>query len=144
MLLGICIQKKNINHYSKPFILNDIDDTFFIAQILRDVDYCTIMELNEIFDISIVIYPEKTSFYDGNSKNLDPSTFKLLGKYRISFNVIKESFSLSDFKKGTFSKKLDNSYDLEINFSTILKDNNNHEYFLLTPSIYAKKSYLTK
>ena len=144
MLLGICIQKNNINYYCKPFILNTEDEIYFIGQIIRDVDYSLIINLNETFDLFLIIYPDKFSFYTANTNNSEPSDFKILGKYTITFDKIEELFSLSDFKKGTFNKKLDNTYDLEITFSTILRNNNNSEYFLLTPSIYGKKSYLTK
>ena len=141
MFLGLCIKKDDINHYSKPFFLNDTDKNIFIAQIIRDVDFSLFINLNDIFELTIIIYPMKDSYYNANKNNLDPTSFKVLGKYNIIFDKIDDIIILDNFKKGILKKRLDDNYDIDIEFSIILMKNN-EDYILSTPIIKGNKNYL--
>jgi len=141
MFLGLCIKKDGINHYCKPFFLNDNDENIFIAQIIRDVDFSLIINLNDIFELTIIIYPMKDSYYNANKNNLNPNTFKVLGKYNIIFDKIDDMIILDNFKKGVLRKKLDDNYDVDIEFSIILMENK-VDYILSTPIIKGNKNYL--
>jgi hypothetical protein len=141
MFLGLCIKRDNVNHYCKPFFLNDIDENLFIGQIIRDVDFSLIINLNDIFELTIIIYPMKDSYYIANKNNLDPSTFKVLGKYNIIFDKINDMIMLDNFKKGVMKKRLNDNYDLDIEFSIILMKNK-VDYILSTPFIKGNKNYL--
>ena len=141
MFLGLCIKKNEINHYSKPFFLNDTDENIFIAQIIRDVDFSLIINLNDIFELTVIIYPMKDSYYSANKNNLDPTTFKVFGKYNIIFDKIDNLIILDNFKKGVLKKRLDDNYEVDIEFSIILMKNN-EDYILSTPFIKGHKNYL--
>lgn len=141
MFLGLCIKKNDINHYSKPFFLNDTDENIFIAQIIRDVDFSLFINLNDMFELTVIIYPMKDSYYNANKNNLDPTTFKVLGKYNIIFDKIDNLIILDNFKKGVLKKRLDDNYDVDIEFSIILMKNN-EDYILSTPFIKGNKNYL--
>jgi hypothetical protein len=141
MFLGLCIKKDDINHYCKPFFLNDTDENIFIAQIIRDVDFSLIINLNDIFELTVIIYPMKDSYYNANKNNLDPNTFKVLGKYNIIFDKIDNIIILDNFKKGVLKKRLDDNYDVDIEFSIILMENK-VDYILSTPFVKGNKNYL--
>jgi len=141
MFLGLCIKKDEINNYCKPFFFNDIDENIFIGQIIRDVDFSLIINLNDMFELTIIIYPMKDSYYSANKNNLDPNTFKVLGTYNIIFDKISDIIILGNFKKGVLKKRLDDNYDIDIEFSVILMKNK-EDYILSTPYIKGNKKYL--
>lgn len=141
MFLGLCMKRNNINYYTKPFFLNDNNEDSFIGQIIRDVDFSLYIKLNDIFEISIIIYPEKDSYYIANKNNLEPDIFKILGKYPIVLDKIDDMIVFDNVKKGVIRKKLDEVYDINIEFSVILMKNG-LDYILSHPYIYGKNNFL--
>ena len=140
MFLGIAIKNNGMYSYSKPFILNNELKDKFIAQIIRDVDFSILLKNGEMIILDIVIYPNKYSYYEANSKNTSNNLFKKLGSYNLLFEN-NEDINFQDFKKGYFKKLLDQENNLNISFSTIyMKDED--KYIVTTPLIYGNKSYL--
>ena len=138
MYLGICIKVNNTYSFSKSFLMNTIDNKFY-AQILRDVDYSLILDDKEEFTLYLLIYPQKTSYYDAN-KNPDLiNSFKILGEY-----IMKVDNLLKNIHKYSLTKKLDELYELEINFGIIKYTNHNNDerYILNTPNISGNVEYL--
>jgi hypothetical protein len=140
MYLGLFFKKNNINYFSKPF-LTEFDNKTFISQIIRDIDFSILINLNDSIEFSIIIYPEKFSFYIANINNLEKTTFKILGKYNIFFDIINDIIIFKDFKKGKFKKKLNDFYDLSIEFSVLFTENK-LGYVLSTPTIKGTKNYI--
>ena len=140
MFLGICIKYNNTYRYSKPFFLN-IDDDTFIAQIIRDVDYSFLINLNDTFELNVIIYPRNDSYFEANKDNIEPINFKILGKYTVNTDNIKFSTTYNNFNKGSLIKKLDNQYDVNIEFSILLLENKK-DYMLSTPCITGNRNYL--
>lgn len=147
MLLGICIKRNNIYHYSKPFIVNNyvdnIGNNVFCAQIMRDIDFSVLLELNDNIVIDIIIYPNKMSSYDANLKNKDPDLFTKLGSYNVVFNNIIEKTCIDNFEKGKYCLKLDNPYNLEIEFTTIIRQRE-RDYIITTPTITGNSNFLNQ
>ena len=140
MFLGIAIKNNGMYSYSKPFILNNELKDKFIAQIIRDVDFSILLKNGEMIILDIVIYPNKYSYYEANSKNTSNNLFKKLGSYNLLFEN-NEDINFQDFKKGYFKKLLDQENNLNISFSTIyMKDED--KYIVTPPLIYGNKSYL--
>ena len=135
------MKKDNVNHYCKPFFLNDIDKNIFIGQVIRDVDFSLFVKLNDIFELSIIIYPKKDSYYTANKNNLEPNNFKILGNYTLVIDKIEDLIIMDNLKKGVIRKKLNENYDIDIEFSIIIMKNNT-DYILSTPYIKGNKDYL--
>ena len=140
MILGIAIKNNGIYSYSKPFILNNELKDKFIAQLIRDVDFSILLKNSEMIILDIIIYPNKSSYYEANSKNTSNNLFKKLGSYNLLFESIEDT-NFQGFKKGYFKKLLDEEYDLNISFTTIYRSNE-HNYIVTTPVIYGNKNYL--
>jgi hypothetical protein len=140
MFLGLCIKNNNNYHYCRPFFINK-DDNIFIGQIIRDVDFSIIVKLNEIIDLSIIVYPNKKSYHIANKNKLNPEKFKILGKYILFIDTISDIVILNNFNKGVIKKRLDNNHNVDIEFSMILMENKEY-YILSTPYIKGNKSYL--
>jgi hypothetical protein len=141
MLLGLCIKIDNINHYIKPFVLDNSYKDIFIGQVLRDIDFSLIIQMNDTFEINLIIYPNKYSYYTANRENTEPSFFKILGKYTIVFNKIEHLIEINEYKKGYIIKKLDEVYDLHIEFLVILMENK-EDYIISNPYIKGNKKFL--
>ena len=140
MILGISIKNNGIYSYSKPFILNNELKDKFIAQLIRDVDFSILLKNGEMIILDIIIYPNKSSYYEANSKNTSNNLFKKLGSYNLLFESIEDT-NFYGFKKGYFKKLLDEEYDLNISFTTIYRSNEDN-YIVTTPVIYGNKNYL--
>ena len=140
MILGIAIKNNGMYSYSKPFILNNELKDNFIAQLIRDVDFSILLKNGEMIILDIIIYPNKSSYYEANSKNTSNNLFKKLGSYNLLFESIEDT-NFYGFKKGYFKKLLDEEYDLNISFTTIYRSNEDN-YILTTPVIYGNKNYL--
>jgi hypothetical protein len=140
MILGIAIKNNGIYSYSKPFILNNELKDKFIAQLIRDVDFSILLKNGEMIILDIIIYPNKSSYYEANSKNTSNNLFKKLGSYNLLFESIEDT-NFYGFKKGYFKKLLDEEYDLNISFTTIYRSNEDN-YIVTTPVIYGNKNYL--
>ena len=125
-------------------------DDIFIGQILRDIDFSFYTVLYERMEISIILYPEKTSYYDANKYNYSPNKFKVLGTYNIVFDEITEKHNCDNFTKGVLSKKVDNNLKLNITFcaykdNTMKKtDKYYNNYILSNPTITGLKEYLKR
>lgn len=142
MLLGIHIKLNENNLYSKPFSLNNNDNSnIFVAQIIRDVDFSFLCEKNETMILSIIVYNNVRDCYNANKENKDNHNFTKLGEYTIVFDEIVENFVTDTFEKGVLRKYLDIQYNLCIEFSVIYRASENN-YILSTPSITGNKNYL--
>jgi len=140
MILGIAIKNNGMYSYSKPFILNNELKDKFIAQLIRDVDFSILLKNGEMIILDIIIYPNKSSYYEANSKNTSNNLFKKLGSYNLLFESIEDN-NFYGFKKGYFKKLLHEEYDLNISFTTIYRSNEDN-YIVTTPVIYGNKNYL--
>jgi hypothetical protein len=139
MFLGICVKYNNINNYSKPFYFKEIDKKSFIAQIIRNIDFSLIINLNDTFELYIINYPKKDSYYIANKKNMQPNNFNILGKYIINFDKINDICILSDFKKGNFKYNLEINYELIIDFSVLITNNMN--YIISNPCLQGNMDF---
>lgn len=140
MILGIAIKNNSMYSYSKPFILNNELTDKFIAQLIRDVDFAILLKNGEMIILDIIVYPNKNSYYEANSKHRTNNLFKKLGSYNLLFENI-ENTNFQGFKKGNFKKLLDQENDLSISFSTIYMEDEDN-YIVTTPLIYGNKNYL--
>lgn len=140
MILGIAIKNNGMYSYSKPFILNNELKDKFIAQLIRDVDFSILLKNGEMIILDIIIYPNRNSYYEANSKNTSNNLFKKLGSYNLLFESIEDT-NFYGFKKGYFKKLLDEDNDLNISFTTIYRSNEDN-YIVTTPVIYGNKNYL--
>ena len=140
MILGIAIKNNGMYSYSKPFLLNNELKDEFIAQLIRDVDFSILLKNGEMIILDIVIYPNKNSYYEANSKNTSNNLFKKLGSYNLLFESIEDT-NFHGFKKGYFKKLLDQDNNLTISFTTIYRKNEDN-YIVTTPVIYGNKNYL--
>ena len=141
MIVGIAIKNNGMYSYSKPFILNYELKDKFIGQIIRDVDFSILLKNGEMIILDIIIYPNKNSYYEANSKNTSNNLFKKLGSYNLLFESIENNNNFQDFKKGYFKKLLDQDNDLNISFSTFYRKVEDN-YIVTTPVIYGNKNYL--
>jgi hypothetical protein len=142
MFLGLCIEKDGIHHYCKPFILNHDNENNFIGQIIRDVDFSLFIKLNDIYELSIIVYPEKNSYYYANKNNINVNTFKVLTKCIFAIDNI-EDIQITDLlKKGILRKKINETYDVNIEFYIMLT--NNVDLILSTPFIKGHRDYLSE
>lgn len=141
MILGIAMKSNDVYSYSKPFILNNELKDKFIAQLIRDIDFSILLKKGEEVVLDIIIYPNKNSYYEANSKNTNNNLFKKLGSYNLLFENIEDT-EFHGFKKGYFKKVLDQENDLSITFSTIYRKSDN-DYIVSTPLIHGNKNYLS-
>jgi len=140
MLLGLCIKKDDIYHYCKPFILNYDDKNYFIGQIIRDVDFSLFINLNDIYELSIIVYPDKNSYYYANKNNLNVNTFHVLTKSIFVIENIENIQKIDLSKKGIIKKNINETYDVTIEFNIMLTNNIN--FILSTPFIKGHCNYL--
>jgi len=140
MILGIAVKNNGLYSYSKPFILNNELKDKFIAQLIRDIDFSILLKNNENIILDIIIYPNKNSYYEANSKYTNNNLFKKLGSYNLLFQNIEDT-NFQGFKKGYFKKILNQDYDLTISFTTIYRKEED-DYIVTTPLIYGNKDYL--
>jgi hypothetical protein len=141
MLLGIVIKRKNIYYYSKPLVLN-VEKDFFVAQLLRDVDFSIILRKDEPITLDIVIYPKGDSYIDANINNEYNNIFKKIGSYDLIFDHLVEDYLLNGLKKCTYRKILDEEDNINITLNAVSIKNNN--YIVSTPLLNGSKNYLTK
>ena len=141
LLIGIVIKSKSIFYYSKPMILN-IEKDFFIAQLLRDVDFSIILKKDEPIILDIVIYPKSDSYIEANIKHQYNNIFEKVGSYNLLFDDLVEDYFLNGLKKCTYRKNLDECYNINITLNAILVKNNN--YIVSTPILNGNKNYLNK
>ena len=145
MNIGLCVNSNAINKYSKPFIVNMYPDNTFIAQIIRDIDFSFYVKYNEKLEISVIIYPSKTSYYDANLNNSNPNIFTIIGTYNIIFDEISNKSTFNDSIKGTLTKLLNTNLNIELTFNIILdKTQKNDTYIFSTPFLNGNTKYLQK
>jgi hypothetical protein len=142
VLLGIKIKINNgiINYYSKPFVLSN-DNNTFVAQLLRDIDFSFILKKNDIVELEVLIYPDRTFYQNLNSNNVQNHNLTTLGIYNFMFNNFNENYSSCEFKKTIFQKNLNNNLNVDICFSVIYIYSND-EYIISTPSLSGSSKYL--
>jgi hypothetical protein len=141
VLLGVAIKSKGIYYYSKYMVLN-IEDDLFIAQLLRDVDFSIILKKNQPITLDIVIYPKNDSYIKANIDHQYVNIFKKIGSYELLFDDLVENYFLNGLKKCTYRKNLDERYNINITLNAILVENNN--YIVSTPILNGNKNYLNK
>ena len=138
MLLAIKVERSDYTHYSKPFFLNNDTDKFFIAQIIRDVDFSFIIENSEQFILTILLYHEKNDYYKLNSNINLAKEPKILGIYQLFFKNNNHNYLQTHF-----NDVLDNEYNLKITFNMRYRKIEN-DYILSTPTLYGNKKFIEK
>jgi len=138
ILIGLVIIRNNTYKYSKPFILNTEDETSFVAQIIRDVDFDIIVDKNEIINIQIVKYPKKMSYYEANVAGVNHN-FNIFGTYNIICDKLNNDYIFQKRAHGEFHTILDNDFNLKLLFSFTIYEK---KYLLVTPMLTGDISYL--
>jgi len=146
MYLGICIYQNNTYHYTKPFLYNSENKDYFVAQLIRDVDFSLIVELDEFLKIHLIKYKKKDSYLQFNENNICPfnvlDKIVILGSYDIYINSFEKYDSSLEYIKSRLFRKLDDIIDLNIEF-TVIQRILEKDYILCTPKITGKKYFLT-
>ena len=141
MFYGLCIKSCNNNYYfSKPLIM-DILNNNFTATLIRDIDYSFLLNLNDLIIIYIIEYPDAKYYCKCNKNNNLDNNIKIIKEFQVIFNNIEELDYNDNFKKGVFSKNLDNENELKINFTTFYRKDEN-DYIVSNPYISGLKKIL--
>jgi len=136
MLLAIKVERGDNIHYSKPFFLNNELEEFFVAQIIRDVDFSFIVEQGDDFILTILSYHDKNDYYRLNT-NVKPSKEpEILGIYPIFFKNNNENLI-----ETYFNSVLDPDHNLKITFNVRYRKIEN-DYILSTPTLYGTKKFI--
>ena len=140
MNLGIAILKDtNKFNFSKPLIINNHEKTFE-ANLIRDVDYSVLMNINEKFVMHLVKYPKSNYYIKANNDNYLDNSIKIIRTFELCFHNFKELPSLDGFKRGEYKIMLDKALNLNIVFNVIQRENG--DYILTTPFISGNKEFL--
>ncbi len=146
MYLGICIYQGDTYHYTKPFLYSSEDKNYFSAQLIRDVDFSLIVELDEFLKVHIIKYKNKDSYLKFNQDNVSPfyvaDKIGILNSYDVYVNELEKYDCSPEYIKSRLVRKLDNIVDLSIEF-TVIERIVEKDYILCTPKITGKKYLLT-
>jgi len=139
MFYGLCVKSCNNNNYyfSKPLIMNILNENFTLT-LIRDIDYSFLLNLNDSIIIYIIEYPTAKYYYQCNNNNILDDKIKIIKNFEVIFNNIEELEYNTMFKKGIFSKKLDDNNQLKINFTIFYRDEQN-DYIVSNPYISGLK-----
>jgi len=163
MHIGICIQKetiKNMNqindlnktikeytyNYSKPLIYDDINKNYFLAYLIRDVDFSILVNPNEKLKIYVIQYQDKNIFLKLNENNSNPNhsldMLDIIGNYNISIKNMEMTDDTTEYIKSKLFFELDSTFDLSVEF-TVFYRKNEEDYIMSNPHIRGKKFILT-
>jgi len=142
MFYGLCVKScyNNNYYYSKPLIINILDNNF-TGTLIRDIDYSFLLKLNDSIIIYIIEYPTAKYYYQCNNNNILDNKVKVIRNFEVIFSDIEELDYNTIFKKGTFSKNLDDDNELKIKFTTFYRSTEN-DYILSNPYISGLKKIL--
>lgn len=145
MYLGLCIYQNDTYHYTKPFLYNSENKDYFTAQLVRDVDFSIIVELDEFLKVHIIKYKKKDSYLQFNEDNVSPvyvaDKIGILNSYDVYVNALEKYDCSPEYIKSRLVRKLDNILDLSIEFTVIHRITEN-DYILCTPKITGKRYFL--
>lgn len=146
MYLGLCIYQNDTYHYTKPLLYNSENKNYFSAQLIRDVDFSLIVELDEFLKVYIIKYKNKDSYLQFNEDNVSPvyiaDKIGVICSYDVYVRELQKYDCSSEYIKSRLVKKLDNIIDLTIEF-TVIERITEKDYILCTPKITGKKYFLT-
>lgn len=139
MFYGLCVKSCNNNKYyfSKPLIMNLFNGNFS-GTLIRDIDYSFLLNLNDSIIIYIIEYPTAKYYYQCNNNNILDNKVKIIKEFEVIFSNIEELEFDNMYKKGTFSKKLDDENELNIVFTTFYRKDEN-DYIVSNPYISGLK-----
>jgi hypothetical protein len=117
--------------------MNILNENFTLT-LIRDIDYSFLLNLNDSIIIYIIEYPTAKYYYQCNNNNILDDKIKIIKNFEVIFNNIEELEYNTMFKKGIFSKKLDDNNQLKINFTIFYRDEQN-DYIVSNPYISGLK-----
>jgi hypothetical protein len=153
MYIGICIQKETIKNmdqmndlnktikeytynYSKPLIYDDINKNYFLAYLLRDVDFSILVNPNEKLKIYVIQYKDKNIFLKLNENNSTPNhsldMIDIIGNYNISIKNMEITDDTTEYIKSKLFFELDSTFDLSVEF-TVFYRKNEEDYIMSNP-----------
>ena len=146
MYLGLCIYQNDTYHYTKPLLYNSENKDYFSAQLIRDVDFSLIVELDEFLKVHIIKYKNKDSYLQFNEDNVSPvyvaDKIGIICSYDVYITDLQKYDCSPEYIKWRLARKLDNIIDLWIEF-TLIERVAEKDYILCTPKITGKKYFLT-